>query len=523
MKRMIALFSLVTPLFAANALTTNVWTNGSGDFLFNTPGNWQSGNPPTNGEFLSFPSGTCATNDIAGLEVSGLLIGTSSTFTLEGEGLFLLAEARIVKASGDLTFKNGFEFQAGDHVFEVNGALTLDGALSGPGNFEVVCEMTKTLNITPNNDSFTGDIWATNSCLTLNGYYNYYITGKDNNVHIRRMSINKNGARLHSNVFVYESTGNQNTPGIYDYCGDTGIYGDLTFYGGTRFRRSNTGNAFFVNGKLHLAANFMPQPGSTGVKFAFNDIVSGKGFYTTGSNVSGTYTFNAAGNTFEYFELHEGGGNVVFAKPDSMPHGMYFLFGVNTGSLTVSGDQTCRDIRSEAWNASRTFYVTSTVPSKITMTGNWDRNFAGALLGDLSLVWSPTSNKRYGLTSQSSVNTMTGSLEVEAGTMVLTAGQSYPDLSEIVVSGTAKMTIPAGVSINPNLKKITIGPNARLELAEGVALTPDLFYVGGEKMWAKETYTGIDGAADAKQIEQIVGAGTVTPRKGRSGLCILLK
>lgn len=526
MKRMIALFMLVIPLFAANAMTTNVWTNGSGDFLIGTSGNWENGHIPENGDYLRFPVGIAATNNLSGLEISGLEIGTSETFTLGGEQLVLQAGAGVDKASGGLTVTCPVQFEAGSHRFAVADALRLMGAISGPGNIEVVCEMTKQLEFAPGNIGFSGDIWATNSCLTTSSHRSADHTGMNNNVHVRRWIIYGNGNQLSSNLFIYEDTGSTLTPGIHDYCSSTGLKGDLSFMGqSSRFRRDNTGSAFVVKGKTALPSSGVLYPWCIGaVKFQFDGPVSGSRFYTTGGQ-TGTFTFNSSGNTFSSVECYEGGANFVFAVPDSMPHSLSFYFAVDKGSLSVAGDQTCLEIKDGGGNGDNHF-VTSTVPSTITMKGNWNRNFGGALLGDLSLKWSPTSaapHNTYTLTSTRNVNTMNGALIVDKGTMEVTAGQSFPNLTAIVINDGATLVLPAGVAVNPALETITLAANAHLQIEEGVALTPTLFYVDGQKMWAKETYTGVDGASGAKQIAQITGAGTVTPRKGKSGIVLILR
>ena len=535
MKRMIVLSILVTPLFIANAVTTNVWTNGSGDFLFSTAGNWSGEAVPSNGAVLSFPSGGNVTNDLSQLEVGGLAVGSSNAFVMNGEPLVIQTSAGLEGSSGDVTFNNAIELPSGEHVFKLEGELSFVGRLNGSGNIEVVCSKGKTLSFVGDKPDYTGNIWATNSVMTTKGGHQYSMTGKGNEVHVYRWKIFNNGNRLSSNLFIYENTGSTSAQGIYDYCGATGLYGNLTLMGGTRFYRNNTADAFFINGKVRLNGFLYPEIPTIGVKFAFNDVVvqsaSDQGFYTTGYGV-GTYTFNAAGNDFSRFDLHGGGGHVVFTKANAMPQNGYVYFSAPTSggnafdaSLTVAGDQTCLDIRGEnsAEDPNAHYFVRASETSTITMKGNWDRGFYGSLDGPLSLIWSPTADKCYRLGSATAVNTMSGTLGVTAGSMVLTAGQSYPNLSEILVDGTATLTIPAGVSINPTLTKITVGPKAHLVLEEGVSLTPDYFYVGMDKMWKNKTYTGADGVPTAKQIAQITGAGTVTPRKGRSGLALFFR
>ena len=60
-----------TTAFAA----TYTWTDGAGDHLFSTPGNWQGGVAPTAAtpaDTLAFTTGGVATNDIAGLTIGDI-------------------------------------------------------------------------------------------------------------------------------------------------------------------------------------------------------------------------------------------------------------------------------------------------------------------------------------------------------------------------------------------------------------------------------------------------------------------
>ncbi len=198
-----------------------------------------------------------------------------------------------------------------------------------------------------------------------------------------------------------------------------------------------------------------------------------------------------------------------------MPHGGVVNFAKVVGELWIAGDQTCAGVSSSSGIAGPVHFVTSTVPSKLTMNATASKSFGGRFLGDLSIDWAPTGNYTYTLSYADAVHTMNGTLKVSGGTVKMCAGSEFSSLSNIVVVSGAKLTIPAGTVVNPNLESIYVVDGATLDLGEGVVLTPKWLFVNGEKTPLGETY--------GEGCGFVMGAGRIAPRKGKSGLILLFK
>ena len=127
-----AVVAATTTAFAA----TYTWTDGAGDHLFSTPGNWDGGAAPTAAtaaDTLAFTTGGFATNDIAGLTVGDIAV------TLAAGDELTLGGAQKIGGSGTLTLGGD---GTGTLVFDVTGGLDEQPIVINGGIFKVGASLT---------------------------------------------------------------------------------------------------------------------------------------------------------------------------------------------------------------------------------------------------------------------------------------------------------------------------------------------------------------------------------------------
>lgn len=200
---MFSLAAIASVLPGMLLASEKVFTNGSGDGKFSTELNWQGSAVPEKGDTIRLAAGTTsAICDIPALEIGGLTFEDAAAFAIEGpETLTFASDAGLTRTSGDLTFNCPVAFATGDHVLTSEGTLTFKGGISGEGNIEVACTMTKILDIYGANSDYTGDIVASNSFVYVHtrtgsndGSTNIYPTGKENTLHARRLEFKNNNS-----------------------------------------------------------------------------------------------------------------------------------------------------------------------------------------------------------------------------------------------------------------------------------------------------------------------------------------
>lgn len=122
-----------------------------------------------------------------------------------------------------------------------------------------------------------------------------------------------------------------------------------------------------------------------------------------------------------------------------------------------------------------------------------EQYFAGALAGNLSLVWNPSeATKVFSLAR--AVSTTTGSLVVSNGVMRLCNGASATALAAVVVDGASsrfELASDAGANFHVQTANLTNG--GKLKLAAGVVMRADAVLIDGETIPNGRFYSA-DGA-----------------------------
>ena len=513
----VAVAAFVAAAFIRLDAKTCTWigpTAGNGNW--SAVSNWQSGDKPASGDSIVFSSGAAATNDIGELEIANMNFASGASFEVGGTHKLSFSSGGGFDNGGSTTklaFRCPVELMEGSHTSRVND-VWFHGVVTGPGHFY---HDGTALSFDKNMPNYTGNIYATNAVVNPQmdqQYQNDSALGRNNEVHVSRLTIQRNGTYTHSSckIYIYYN-GNSSTSAFQNYCGGIRFRGPTYIGMGNWFRITPHGVVFddslYVNGTMVLAlegtysmtlnAPLKKQEGaSTALLYC---------------DQAGTVNFNAAGNEYTEAQFYSGRHTVLSFNTAGAMAEVNHIFGQDAGAIVVTqGDQTCRRIAATV--AGVHHYVTSSVPATITIKGDYQHSFSGPWQGGLTLRWSPTWGTTYTL-SAAIEHTMSGRLISDKGSLILTSGSSFPRLSGIEVASGATIKIPENVAINTKMDEIILGATASLNLATNENVTVSKLIVNGEKYWGTAYGTPIVYGGDAcavpcTRISQIKGGGTVT-------------
>ena len=222
--------------------------------------------------------------------------------------------------------------------------------------------------------------------------------------------------------------------------------------------------------------------------------------------------FKKSGSDYVDCSLNEKNGQVVFEEEDAMSHKCIYSFWNsskthNSGLVITKGNQRCKRIA--AGDGFVNTYVTSTVPSTITVKGDYGHSFSGRYQGGTTLLWSPVGPYKYTLSSAIEHST-NGRLVAEKGTLALTSGSAFPNLSGIEIRDAGTISIPSGVSVNPAMGEVRLSGTGKLELNDGLNLTVTNLFINGKRYWGPRVYGGTDCAVECRKVSHISGTGSIT-------------
>lgn len=516
--RIVYVAAVVAAAFVRLDAKTCTWvgpTGGNGNWSESS--NWQDGQKPAAGDSIVFSSGAAATNDIGELEIANMNFVGGTSFEVGGTHKLSFSSGGGFDNGGSTTtlaFRCPVELMEGSHTSRVNN-VWFHGVVTGSGHFY---HDGTALSFDKNMPNYTGNVYATNAVVYPQRdqqYQNDSALGRNNEVHISRLVIYKNGTYTHPSckIHMYYS-GNNSTSAFHNYCGGIRLRGPT--YMGTginSFRITPHGVVFddslYVNGTMILAlegtysmtlnAPLKKQQGASAAVLYCDQ--------------AGTVNFNAAGNEYTEAQFYSGRHTVLSFNTAGAMAEVNHTFSQDAGAIMVTqGDQTCRRIAATV--AGVNHYVTSSVPATITIRGDYQHSFSGPWQGGLTLRWNPTWATTYTL-SAAIEHTMSGRLISDKGSLILTSGSSFPNLSGIEVASGATIKIPESVTINPEMDEIVLGDTASLNLATNENVTVKRLIVNGEKYWGTSfgtpvVYGGDACAVQCDRISQIKGGGTIT-------------
>ena len=484
--------------------------NGSG--LWSSTANWENGNKPTNGDSIVFSSGAAATNDVGDVEVAGLDFNSSAGTVFEVGGSAKLSLSggcgfNVGGSNTSLTFKCPVELMEGAHTSAV-ASLRFSGLVTGKGDIQFGGG---SLYFGKNMPNYFGNIYATNAVVyPLNeAEYGSGALGRSNVVHASRISILKNGMQTDQSCAVYMYNRDASKQTLMNYCGGVHFRGPTYFSAGVNFRITPHGAVF--DGPVYFSQSMILTLEGT-YSMTCNapiGLINGASNAEVYCDQAGIVNFNSTGNTYTAANFYSRETVLSFNVSNAMARVDHAVT-QGKGTIVVKGDQICKSICGNGG------IVTSTVPATITMKGDYGRSFAGKWMGGLTLCWSPTWATSHTL-SAAVEHTMSGKLISEKGTLNLTAGSSFPNLSGIEVASGATIKVPANVVFNADMERIDLGATATLDLATNENVTVARLFVDGNRMGGAPDgsvkYGGADCAVPCCRLSQIKGGGTITVLK----------
>ena len=499
---------------AAGAKTCT-WV-GSVDGNWSVASNWENASLPENGDTLVFASGSAATNDIGDIELKGVVFRSGGKFEIGGDGKLTFLGGSVISNDASVSAVTIFTpvvLNDGSHTSSVDEVI-FKNSISGTGH--LVHGGTK-LSFTKNMPDYFGSIFATNAVIyphrPHNGVHTYdhgAALGKRNAVHAKRFSIEGNGTwfdETNTNYLYYvRASGTDTTKTIHNYCGDVKMSGPVYFADMARV----CGNGMVFEGPVYGNEQLTFDAGSTSREVVFGNIVSNGAAVSV--STACILRFKKSGNDYVSCLLNENNGQVVFEEEDAMSHKCIYSFwnsskALNSGLVIKKGNQRCKRIA--AGDGFVNTYVTSTVPSTITIKGDYAHAFSGRWQGGTTLLWSPTGPHKYTLSSAIEHST-NGRLVAEKGTLALTSGSAFPNLSGIEIRDAGTISIPSGVTLNPAMGEVRLSGTGTLELKDGLNVTVTNLLINGKRYWGPRVYGGTDCVVECRKVSHISGTGSIT-------------
>lgn len=475
MKHIAIAFVLVTCVAQADVY---IWTGDAGDGKFSTPGNWYATEAPNMGDraceiTLSSAEGKTINNDVRGLTCASITIKGSTAFTLAGNAV------KLVDTTGyfENTECNGFTLEmplelSGTNVVRV-GKLTTGsaaapvpaisstfaaGTLTGSG---ALCKdgVNGTLVLAGDNDytggtyvkwgflsfSTTRGLGTTNEWVRIGKNHNYDATAAQKvglpERHDTQLIITSTMDVDYNIVIERQNSNNSYSSRIpLVYASDTKFYGIIDFSG-----QNNT----FTGDTAKPTGYF------------YNDVLMGFKWYLNGH----TYYYGAirnpgeydtelcvqnGGNAYlystenEFGHIYTGYNTVYCMADDVLPHGAYVTTGYAYGSadaVRMDGySQTLNYLKNTDYTKCHAIKNSSQTPCRLTLLVTTDAVGCYNFDGPLTVAMDSEALACQCITN-CGTSTMSGALVVSNGTLRITTGCTFGNVSEFEVGAQGRLEL----------------------------------------------------------------------------------
>lgn len=516
---------------------TFTWTGDGADDSLTTAANWQNGVVPTltgGDEILVFAFGASATIP-ANADVYGLEIATAGDFTLRGEA-FRLGAGGLSCGETEAARVCRFEAAprtAGEQTWKIPANTVVELAAGWAGRSSVTLDRT----------TGTGDILKFSSDEPPMFAGSLIVTNDNILVLSGRGGIGAAGAHVQLN----------GKAGVRTTAACVTNRSAITFSHGPALNIAPTGTEFVQLGAITNAsygayasqvtvAGQLRLNGGLGEAAAHQNSIwwtwrfdiKDSGVVRFGESpidvapcpvrvFGGTVSLASADNRYGVLTLLNG-ARAVCERIDALSsEGDVGINPVWAGALDLNGfDQTARDMMAvDAYglpisdNAGYSdMYVTSATPATLKLTGAGtyaphNLNFRG----EASLHYAGTG--RLALTNTSS--TTTGSLTVSGGEVALLAGATWANCTNVVVSGSGKLTLDAGAAAKGAFSReatVYVSDGGTIEIPAGETVVVRYLYRDGEPAFSGRYSDGF-----------VTGGGTLRVRKSsrKAGFRMLIK
>ena len=513
---------------------------GAVDANWNTPGNWEGGAVPVNGDSVTLASTTQTTinNDIEGLTLSGFTFagygsqgsggtGASNNAWLKGKKIKLSAGANIALTSSvRINQYMEIELLEGAHEISTASGARWDTVGGGPC-FTGAGSLTQTAGTTVlyAGSTFTGGYVANGGTSILlfhsHGLGDCSLTFEKN----ARLTLYKTGIDV-TNSVTFKG---ENSPSGNIFINNSATFsGPVTMSGQQRIKASSTTpvSLTFKGPVTHRGGLFVT---NLGVRDLRHEIIFEGVFDGTGQTIwmdgdGSVVRFRAPGNKFDTTRLACGCIHFETDGACTADNNLGLLAG-NVATIYMEGAQTAKRIYRYTGDTTD-FAISSENGGELTVRAVRDEVWPGRLEGKLGFVWAPTA--AYNFMAQGAT-TFSGRLVVSNGTFsVSSLSAGLPNISSLVVVGNGGFTLPAGASAKSRLDTLELSTTATMSIADGAAFEVDHFIVDGVEMPEDATYTGgaaADGLVHCDALPENVtvhtrvqpGPGTRTVWNGAGG------
>ena len=470
------------------------WNGGGSDANWSTAANW-GGTAPSAGDVLMFAGSTrlTNTNDLSdGTAIGGITFNTgASAFVLAGNGVSMLGAVTNFSVSSQ-TINLPLTLAATRVFCASNGALMVSNTISGAGGLTVAGAQPLTLA--------AGNTYSGATTVKPGGVLR--VTHGNALGSAAGTTTAEDGGliELYGGIMVPESFT---------------LYGDSsTGYGGVLRNKSGSN---IVTGVILNGSRIKTNTGSL-------DLLGGVtgGQFVLGAD-AGTFiriaekSINIGGNTFfahtsapiilavtnNTWGTLEVSGHYVYTEVDNAlaVSGLLRMGGSSPSGVNLNGhNQTVGQLLC-TYTASGTREVTSVTPATLTVNQSATTTYNGTFSGAVSLVKAGSGT----LALSNAVSSMTGSLVVSNGTLVIESSGGFSACTNVIVAGgTLELRKATALSSGANLLIAAAG--AKVTISNGLAQTVGSLFIGGVQQ-ARGTYGTVASGANFTDDVRFGGTG----------------
>jgi len=447
------------------------WIGGGGDAKWSTPANW-GGTAPAANDTLVFSGTTqlASTNDLAAdTPIAGIIFNSDAgAFTLGGNRIALDGPVSNLSASAQ-TFSLGMAL-TGTRVFDAsNGAVTVNGSLSGAGGLTKTGPQALTLSASNSYDGVT----TVNNGILL-------VTHGDALGSTNGNTVVKAGTggylQLSGGITVPEPLylDYQRPNALNQYIGESllNISGTNTLTGPitcsrTRIYLSANTKLVFTGGLTNLDGYLIFSiPATSSVELSGLPVKSPNNLLYLLEN--GLLVANTPDNVWSRIEVRS---SMTFRTDlkNTLPADSQVYLHLNTSTLNLNGyDQTVAGIYNNCYGVIR-----SDTPATLTVNQAGNSLHRGQLNGAVSLFKDGAGT----LILSNTTSTTTGDITVTNGTLVAALTKSIGNSTNITVSGgTLDLRAPAMI---PDAARLSISGDGTVAIGDGIVETVSDFFVNG--------------------------------------------
>ncbi len=465
----LAMAALIRTAHAAD----RTWNGGAGDLLWSTEGNW-GGNALAAGDALFFggSAGLANTNDLAAdTSFAGITFNSGAgAFTLWGSGITLAGN--VLNADNDTQTLNFPMALSDTRTFSAsNGAVTVNGILSGPGGLTKTG--TKVLTLGGNN-SYEGVTTLVTGRVSITDSYAFGGIAQGTIVNTGAGVDVYNGLTIAEPITLV----NQNPSMLIFQTGSNVYSGLITITGGQARVQNQSMYAHITGGITSFNSTVILDSGSAAgtpvMKISTKPILANNQkcfFHGTRTAILGV-----AGNTVNDIEVS--GGTLLLEVPNAWPANLMFEVGVSYARSSFTdlqgNDQSVGTLTGVITNDGVRVITSSTGPATLTVNQSSTTEFNSNFAGQLRLVKLGAGTlKVTGTNCQQSAQTVVGGgkLGIYSGKALGVTPEAYvPD--HLLISNAATLLALGPLVLSDVNRGITLGTgNGTFETAAGADMT----------------------------------------------------